>query len=60
MKDSIYWMTSDVLELTFTIRPFYIVGSVAFILLLHLWYWEMQVVQHDVRVLFFRRCLISW
>ena len=32
------------------IRPFYVVGGVSFLLVLHLWYGVMQVVNHDVRV----------
>ena len=41
MKYLLYWLTSDVLELPCTIRPFYIAGGVSFLLVLHLWYWEM-------------------
>ena len=51
MEDSIYWLTSDVLELPCTISLFYIVGSVSLLLVLHLWYWGMGVIYHDVRVL---------
>ena len=51
MKDSLYRMTTDVLKLPCTISLFYIVEGVSFILALHLWYWGIQVVHHDVRVL---------
>ena len=51
MKYFIYWMTSDVMELPCTISPFNITGDVSFLLVLHLWYWGMRVVQHDMRVL---------
>ena len=45
MEDSIYQLTSDVLELTCTISPSYIAGGVYFLLVLHLWYWVMGVVR---------------
>ena len=51
MEDSLYQLTSGVLELPFTISPFYIAGGVSFLLVLHLWYWGMGVVHQDVRVL---------
>ena len=51
MEDSLYWMTSDVLELPYTIRTFYIAGGVSFLLVLNLWYGGMRVVHQDVRVL---------
>ena len=51
MEDSLYWMTSDVLEPPCTISPFYIAGGVYFLLVLHLWYWEMRVVHHGVHIL---------
>ena len=51
MEDSIYRLTSDVLELPCRISPFYIVVGVSFLIVLHLWYWGMGVIHHDVRVL---------
>ena len=51
MEDSLYWLTSDVLELSCTISLFYIAGVISFLLVLHLWYLGMGVVHHDVRVL---------
>ena len=51
MEDSLYWLTSDVLESPCMISPFYIVGGVSLLLVLHLWYWGMGVVHYDVRVL---------
>ena len=51
MKGFLYWLTIDVLESPFTISPFNITGGISFILVLHLCYWEMQVVHHDVRIL---------
>ena len=33
------------------IRPFYIAVSVSFLLVLHLWYWGLRVVHHDVCIL---------
>ena len=50
MKDSLYWFTSNMLELPCTISPFYVAGGVSFHLVLHLWYGGMQVVHYDVRV----------
>ena len=38
MEDSLYQLTSDVLELPCTISPFYIAGGVYFLIVLHLWY----------------------
>ena len=52
MKDSIYRLTSDVLEAPCMISPFNIVGGVSFLIVLHLWYWGIRVVRHDVHVLF--------
>ena len=51
IEDFLYRVTSDVKELPCTISPFYISGGVSFLLVLHLWYWVMLVVHHDVRVL---------
>ena len=51
MKVLLYQITSDVLELTCMISPFYIVGGVSFLLVLHFWYWGMGVVHHDFRFL---------
>ena len=51
MKDSFYWLTSDVMDFPFMISPFNIAGVVYFLLVLQLWYWGMQVVHNDVRVL---------
>ena len=51
MEDSIYWLNSDVLEAPCMISPFYIMGGVSFLLVLHLWYVGMGVVHQDVRVL---------
>ena len=48
MKDSLYWLTSDVLELPCTIRLSYVTDSVSFLLVLNLWYGVMQVVHHYV------------
>ena len=50
MKDSLYWLTSDILGFPFTISPFYATGGVSFILVLQLWYGGMRVVYHDVQV----------
>ena len=51
MEDSLYRLTIDVLELPCTISPFYISGSVSFLLVLHLWYCRVQAVHHAVRFL---------
>ena len=50
MKDSLYWLTSGVLESPCTISPFYVAGDVSFLLGLHLWYGVMRVIHHGVRV----------
>ena len=50
MKDSLYRLNSDVLESHCTIRPFNVAGGVSFLLVLHLWYWGMRFVHHDVRI----------
>ena len=52
MEDSLYWRTSDVLELLCTISTFYIMGGVSLLLVLHLWYWVLGVFHQDIRVLF--------
>ena len=39
------------LESLCTISPFYIVVSVSFLFVLHLWYWGMVVIHHDLHVL---------
>ena len=41
MEDFLYRLTRDVLNLPYTISPFFIAGGVYFILSLHLWYWGM-------------------
>ena len=51
MEDSLYWLTSYVVESPCTISTFYIAGGVSFLLVLHLWYWGMGVVNQNVRVL---------
>ena len=51
VEDSLYWLNSDVLELPCTISLFYIAGGVSFLLVLHLWYWVIGVIHHDVGVL---------
>ena len=51
MEDSLYWMTSDVLESPCTISLFYIAGGVSFLLVLQLFYLVIRVVHHDLRVL---------
>ena len=51
MKDSIYWLTSDMLESPFTISTFYIAAGLYFLLVLHLFYLGMGVVHQDVHVL---------
>ena len=50
IKDSLYWLTSDVLESPCTISTFYMTGGVSFLLVLHFWYWGMGVVHQDVHV----------
>ena len=52
MEDLLYRLTSDELESPYTISPFYIAGGVSFLIVLHLWYWGMGVVHHDVRFIF--------
>ena len=49
-KDSIYWLTSDVLECTCTIILFYVAGGVSSLLVLHVWYGGMQAVHHDLLI----------
>ena len=39
------------LESPCTTNPSHIAGGVSFLLVLHLWYWGMQVVHHDVCIL---------
>ena len=51
IEDSIYRMTSDVLESPCTDRPLYIAGGVSLLLVLQFWYWGIGVVNHDVRIL---------
>ena len=51
MEDSLYWLTSDVLESPCTISTFYIAGGVSFLLVLHLWYGGMRAVHKYVLVL---------
>ena len=51
MEESLYRLTSDVLESPCMISPFYIAGGVSFLLFLHFWYWLMRVVHRDVHVL---------
>ena len=46
IKDSLYRLTSDVLESPCTISPFYVTGGVSFLLVVHLWYGVMQEVSH--------------
>ena len=49
-KDSIYGLTSDVLEFPCTVSSFYVAGGVSFLLVLNLWYGGMRVVHHDVHI----------
>ena len=49
-KDSLYLLTSDVLELTCAISSFYVAGGVSFILVPHLCYGGTRVINHDVRI----------
>ena len=51
MEDLLYQMTSGVLELPCMISLFYIGVGLSFLLVLHLWYWVMRVLHHDVRAL---------
>ena len=50
MKDFIYWLTGDVLELPCLISHFYVAGGIYFLIVLHFWNGGMRVVHHDVRV----------
>ena len=51
MEDSLYQLTSDVLESPCTIITFYITGDVSFLIVLHFWYGGMRVFNQDVSVL---------
>ena len=53
MCDSLYWLSSDVLELPCLIIPLYISGSVLFLLFLHLCYGGALIIYHDVRIFIF-------
>ena len=59
MEDSLYRLTSDVLESTCTISTFYIAGGVYFLLVMQLWYGVSKSFTKMCAPLFFRRCLIS-
>ena len=51
MEDSLYRLTSDILELPCTTRPFYIAGGLSFLLVLQLWYLGMGVVYQNMHIL---------
>ena len=52
MQDSLYQLNGDVLELPCTISPLFIMGSVMFLIFLHLWYGGALIINLDVKILF--------